>query len=277
MQKVIDGVRLAYDDAGSGDALVLLHGFALDRTIWDAQFVALAGHRRVLRLDLRGSGESACGEGPALMETLAGDVFGLLDALDIERAVVAGHGMGAYVALAFFRMYAERVAGLALIAGGVSADPADRWPERDAQLAALETRGIDALLETYLPRALGSAAAGNRDLRERVRAIVGRQQAAGAAAQLAGIKQRVGSEDLLEDIAVPAAIVAGDADPWISIDALTQTATAMADCRLVRFAGVGHLPMLETPAATTDALAALMLRCAFNPTTDPHTARATRA
>src|SRR5450631_1020019 len=55
MYKIIDGVRLAYDVAGSGDAIVLLHGFALDRSIWDAQFRALAARWRVVRLDLRGS------------------------------------------------------------------------------------------------------------------------------------------------------------------------------------------------------------------------------
>ena len=100
MQQTIDGLRLAYDDAGSGDALVLLHGFPLDRTIWDVQFAALAQRCRVIRVDARGSGESECGAGPALMETLAGDLYGLLDALDVGRAIVAGHSMGGYIALA---------------------------------------------------------------------------------------------------------------------------------------------------------------------------------
>ena len=138
MHKIIDGVRLAYDVAGSGDAIVLLHGFALDRSVWDPQFDALAQRGRAIRIDLRGSGESAHGEGLALMETLAGDVFGILDALDAERVVIAGHGMGGYVALAFFRMYAERVAGLALIASQVRADAAEHSAERDALIAALE-------------------------------------------------------------------------------------------------------------------------------------------
>jgi len=93
MHKIIDGVRLAYDAEGNGDAIVLLHGFALDRTIWDAPFAALAARGSAIRLDLRGSGESSCGEGPALMETLAGDVFELLEALGVRKT---GHGRAVY-------------------------------------------------------------------------------------------------------------------------------------------------------------------------------------
>jgi 3-oxoadipate enol-lactonase len=276
MQKIIDGVSLAYDVAGSGAAVVLLHGFGLDRTVWDAQFTALAARGRAIRLDARGSGESACGDGPALMETLAGDVFGLLEALDVERAAIVGHGMGGYVALAFFRMYAERVAGLGLIASQVCADSAQRSTERDALIAALEARGIDAALDAYLPHALGPRS-DSHGLLERVKSIVSRQSAAGAAAQLAGIKERVDSEDLLEDIRVPATIVAGDADAWLLIAAAEQTAAALADCRVERLAGIGHLPMLEAPGATTAAIAALLTRCAISGAADPRTARATRA
>ncbi len=259
MYRMIDGVRLAYDDAGRGDPIVLLHGFALDRSVWDQQYVALAARRRVVRIDLRGSGESACGEGPALMETLAGDVFGLLDALGVERAVIAGHGMGGYAALAFFRMYAERVAGIALIASEIEANSAERSAQCDTLIAQLETRGIAAALACYLPHALAANAAG--DVRERVRAVVARQSAGGAAAQLIGIKGRVGSDDLLEDLAVPVALIAGEDDPWIPAAAAGPVAAALADCRVERLAGVGHLPMLEAPAATTAALEALAAHC----------------
>src|ERR1700681_5096248 len=74
----IDGRRIGYDDSGgAGVPVVLLHGFPLDRTVWNEQLAAFAAAgARVIRVDLRGCGESEPSDGPALMEALAGDVAG---------------------------------------------------------------------------------------------------------------------------------------------------------------------------------------------------------
>jgi len=274
MKITIDGVRIGYDAAGSGDAIVLLHGYLLDRSVWDEQFAGLAVRCRVVRLDFRGAGESGEGAGPALMEMLAGDVCGLLDALEIERAIIVGHGLGGYAALAFFRMYTERVAGLALIASDVTDATAERRIESDALAAAIDTRGIGAAVEAYLPRALAAAAA--QPLVERTRAMMVRQPAAGAAALLRGMQQRVDSSDLLEDIAVPVTIIAGAQDAWVAIGAAQRTAAAIASCEFVPLADTGHLPMLEAPRATLTALAALAERC-VRPAVSQQSARATPA
>lgn len=263
MQRTIDGLRLAYDDAGSGTPLVLLHGFPLDRSIWDAQVPALSRKCRVIRPDLRGAGESARGAGPALMETLAGDLAGLLDALDVERAIVAGHSIGSYVALAFFRMYAERVIGLALVAGHVAADTPALLPGRDVLAARVEAGGMQPAIDAYWPRYFNPRFyTDDVPLVERARAIMARQDGAGAAALIRGMKERIGSEDLLEDIAVPSLIVAGETDDWITPESLRATAAAIADCEYVMLAGVGHMPMMEAPGATTAALERLVDRVA---------------
>lgn len=275
MHKIIEGVRLAYDMAGSGETLVLLHGFPLDRTIWDAQFQALSTRCRVIRIDLRGSGASARGDGPALMETLAGDVFGLLDALDIERVVIAGHSMGGYAALAFFRMYAERVAGLALIASHTGADTPERALRRDADGDAVAARGMAALVDSMLADLLAPDAAPS--LTECVRAMMLRQDPAGAVAQIIGMKERVDSGDLLEDITVPALIVGGADDRLIAPERLAHTAAAITACEYVSLAAAGHLPMLEAPVATTAALERLMARVAVTSSAASRTARAGRA
>lgn len=262
MYRIVDGIRIAYDDAGSGSALILLHGFPFDRTIWRAQFEPLARLTRVIAVDLRGSGESDCGTGPALMETLAGDVFGLLDALDAGRIVLAGHSMGGYVALAFFRMYSERVAGLALVASHTAADTPAQRIERDAAAQAMAANGpaapADAIAAEMLERRF---AATNPTVVARVRALAARANPVGTAAQIVGMKERVDSTDLLEDIRVPALIIAGESDPFIAPASLERTASAISDCEFVALPGVAHLPMLEAPELTTAALARLVARC----------------
>ncbi|MGB8265407.1 MAG: alpha/beta hydrolase [Candidatus Velthaea sp.] len=260
MQTTIDGTKIAYDDVGNGPAIVLIHGFPLDRTIWNPQLEALRANARVIVPDLRGAGESARGaDGPVLMEALASDLAGLLDTLGIERAIVVGHSIGSYVAFAFFRMYAERVAGFGLVAGHPAADTPDLLPLRDALAERLECGDITPAIEAYLPRYLDPA--GAPVLTELLRAIMTRQDARGAAALVRGMKERVAAHDLLPDITVPATIVAGESDSWIAPDSLRAAAQQMGNAEFVRLPDVGHLPMLEAPQATTAALARLIERC----------------
>ncbi len=265
----IDGRRIGFDDSGgAGTPLVLLHGFPLDRTVWDEQLPALAG-TRVVRIDLRGCGESQPSDGPALMEALAADVAGVLDALGIERAALAGHSIGGYVGLAFFRMYEERVAGLALVASHTAADAA---PQADPQAAAvqralgdgrealaarLEREGtMDAAIASYLPRYLAPAAYRQRpELVERTRALMAHQDAAGCAHLIRGMALRVAGDDLLGDVRVPALVIAGAQDAYLSPATLRATAAALPDAAYVELEGVGHLPQLEAPRRTARALA----------------------
>ncbi len=267
MTTLIDGRRIGYDDSGgSGVPMVLLHGFPLDRTVWDEQRVALAP-ARVVRIDLRGCGESEPSDGPALMEALAGDVAGVLDVLGIERAAIAGHSIGGYVALAFFRMYAERVAGLALVASHVAADAgrtnggSDEQRAlaggRDALSKQLESDGtMDAAIESYLPRYFAPHVYRNRpDLVERARAVMARQDPRGNAQLIRGMKERVAGDDLLEDLRVPALVIAGAEDHYLKAETLRETAARIAGATFVELPAVGHLPMYEAPEQTTTALA----------------------
>ena len=84
MQISVRGSKVGYEDTGGpGVPLVLLHGFPLDRSIWAAQVAGLADVARVIAPDLRGFGESPLAGGAMSMDRYAGDVRGLLDALDV--------------------------------------------------------------------------------------------------------------------------------------------------------------------------------------------------
>lgn len=107
----VDGGKLYYEVAGEGPALILIHGGAMDRRMWDDQLADFAEHYRVVRFDLRGFGNS-----PAAVSrfTPAEDVAALLDALSLERVHVVGLSMGGGVAVDFALAHPDRVAALVL-------------------------------------------------------------------------------------------------------------------------------------------------------------------
>src|SRR4051812_20148373 len=109
--------KLAYVDQGTGRPVLLVHGFPLDHSMWDAQIEAIANYARVLAPDMRGFGQSPLGdvdgEQGISMEQYADELAEFLTALNIsEPVVVVGFSMGGYIAWQFFRKYRSRLRAL---------------------------------------------------------------------------------------------------------------------------------------------------------------------
>lgn len=243
-------------DGAGGESLVLLAGFPLAREIWDAQSERLAAAYRIVRPDLRGMGSSGVVDGPYLMEALAADVAAVLDAIGIDRVTVVGHSAGGYVALAFARMYAERVDRLALVCSRLAADTPEQAQNRENLANLLETdESNDALADTYVMRLLSPASQRNPEIVQRVRAIAKRTDPHGAAAFLRGMALRSSAEDIASELAMPVLIGAGAQDAIVSLDEARGIAAAFPNARLAIAKHSGHVPMIEEPERTAAMLA----------------------
>src|SRR5882724_4461339 len=103
-------IEPANTDCGQGAAIVLLHGFPFNRTMWREQIEFLTVHNfRVLAPDLRGLGENKSDDEVATMEDMARDIAVLMDRLKIDRATICGLSMGCYVAFEFVNLFPARV------------------------------------------------------------------------------------------------------------------------------------------------------------------------
>ncbi len=120
---------------------------------------------------------------------------------------------------------------------------------------------MDAAVESYLPRYFAPSVYRERPkLVERVHAIMRRQNPRGCAQLVRGMKERLDSHDLLEDVHMPALVVAGADDEYLKPETLRETAAAIAGAEFIQLDGVGHLPLFEAPAETANALAAFAQR-----------------
>jgi len=90
---LVADTEITFDDIGSGLPVVFLHAFPLNRTMWEPQVGALVAECRCITIDFRGFGDSAAAP-PYSMDRYADDVAGVLDTLQIERAVIVGISMG---------------------------------------------------------------------------------------------------------------------------------------------------------------------------------------
>src|ERR671910_914157 len=111
-----DGVPIRYFVAGRGEpAVVLVHGWAMDRHLWDGQVAALAAKHRVITLDLAGHGQSGKERRAWTVSAFGEDVKAVVETVGAQQVVLVGHSMGGPVVLEAARRMPQRVKGIVLI------------------------------------------------------------------------------------------------------------------------------------------------------------------
>jgi len=250
MEKVnINDIELAYERHGNGTPLVLLHGYPLDHHLWDDVVPLLKDTFDLIIPDLRGFGDSTTVDSPYSMDDYASDIAGLLDQLGIQKAAITGHSMGGYAALAFARLYPERVGALGLVSTQVLADPPDRKEGRYKSAAEVAEKGISGVVETMTPKFTSDPhwqAFARKSMEE--------QQPSAYIGALKAMAERVDSTSLLSSIKYPIVVIHGDADMLIPIDRAREVKATRPESTLVEINGAGHMPMCEEPKVTAKAL-----------------------
>ncbi|HEX9296949.1 MAG TPA: alpha/beta fold hydrolase [Polyangiaceae bacterium] len=256
----MNAARPAIDfiEEGSGEPIVLLHAFPLDGNMWAEQKRELARSARVLVPDLRGFGRSAAVPPALTVDDHADDVAELLDRLAIKRVTLAGLSMGGYIALAFARRHRNRLARLALADTRAAPDSPEGRAARDANIALVEGEGVAALVERLLPKLLSKGAP--EEIVTRVRQMAASQNAEGVKAALAAMRDRADSTTLVANLALPTAVIVGEADAISPPSEARAVAALVPGAELEIIPGAGHLSNLEAPAAFTAALRRLMGR-----------------
>jgi 3-oxoadipate enol-lactonase len=251
----VNGVTLAVEVRGEGPAVLFVHGYPFDRSIWSHQVAALDGYRRIAP-DLRGMGASDAPDLGYSMEIYAADLAALLDVLAVEEVVLCGLSMGGYIAFECLRRWRHRVRGLVLMDTRAEADTAEGRKARDAAAALAREGGAEAVTESLLPQVLSrSTRTGASITVERVRGMMSSTPVPGLVGALAAMRDRPDSSPLLAELAgVPTLVMVGEEDALTPPDVARAMADRIPDAKLVTIPGSGHLPPVERPVETTRAL-----------------------
>ncbi|HJU89864.1 MAG TPA: alpha/beta fold hydrolase, partial [Gemmatimonadaceae bacterium] len=243
------GIELGYDEAGSGTAILFLHGFPHDRTLWAPQLTGLSRRGRVIAPDLRGFGESTAAP-PYSVDQYADDAAALLDALNIERAVVGGLSMGGYAALAFWRRHRHRVRALVLADTRAGADTDDGKAKRREMIELARTRGSSAVAQQMITGMVGKTTRDRRpETVDSVRAMMERANVDGVVGALEAMTERPDSTSTLSTIDVPALIIVGAEDVLTPPKEAATLASAIPRSTLEVIPRAGHVSNVERPAA----------------------------
>ena len=244
-----DGVKLHYEDDGAGPAVLLTHGFGASTGMWQGQVTVFANRYRLIRWDMRGHGGSGCPDDAALYSQprTVDDIAAILNHLGIDKAVIGGHSLGGFMALAFHARYPERVQALFLQGCGPgyrNPEARAQWNERaESRARTLEAGGLAVL-------------GGGAEVK-----VSQHGTAQGLANAARGMLSQVDATviDSLPGISVPTLIIIGDADtPYLQ--GADYMANRIPGAEHIVVPGAGHGVNVEKPDVVNAALEAFLAR-----------------
>lgn len=257
--------RLAVQESGTGEPLVLVHGIATDRHIWDQMVPMLASSRRVVTLDMPGFGESQPVDEGFELEGVAERIARGLAGRGLRGPIdLVGHSLGGGVAITLAALRPRLIGRLILVApAGMRPFPApiSRLLASSADAALSARRRAVSLTEVAWGRRLllAMTAADGAGLpptlaRQMIEASSTAQRTEAALATITSSDLR----PVLARVAAPLGVIWGEADRTVPLRALDEVTKSRPDARVIRLPDAGHVPMVEQPEAFAGALELLL-------------------
>ena len=252
------GKKIFYTDEGTGEPVVLVHGYLETGDSWKS-FSGRLSPFRVLIPDLPGHGDSDILSDTHSMELMAETINGLLNATAIDKACIVGHSMGGYVTLAFLEQYPDRMSGYCLFHSHPLADTELTLKKRDREIELVRS-GRKFLV--YPDNIKNMFAPGNvekfRSAIQDANSIASGIGDEGIIAVLKGMKTRPARIHVMEAGKVPGLWILGTMDNHIPYDTILEKVKVPANCRIEALEYSGHLGFVEEPERAQEILTAFV-------------------
>lgn len=211
-------IKIAYSNTGKGNAIILLHGFLENSTMWNFYIETLSKNHQVITIDLLGHGKTENMSYMHTMEDMADAVHAVLFHLNISEAIFVGHSMGGYVSLALAELYPEMVKGVVLLNSTSKEDSDERKLNRMRAIKAVK-QNASVFVGMSIANLFSEE---NREkLSNEIEAV--KEEALktplqGIISALEGMKGRKDREFILHQATFPILLILGQKDPVLNYE-----------------------------------------------------------
>jgi pimeloyl-ACP methyl ester carboxylesterase len=234
-----------YQTQGAGSALVFLHGFCEDSTIWSEFVSPFAAQNQIITIDLPGFGQSEPTDTPTITH-FSDVVKDILDQLHIQKCVLIGHSMGGYVALAFAKKYPERLTGLCLFHSHPFEDTPLKKENRQKTIAFIETNGTLPFLKQLLPSLFANKnVVLHQNLIKKLIEKAATYPQKGIIGGLRAMINRPDCAEVLQQLNVPLLLLIGQQDNAVSYSDSLKMCSLAPVAMIEIFEHAGHVAMFE--------------------------------
>jgi 3-oxoadipate enol-lactonase len=252
----VNGVRYQVLDEGMGPAILFVHGFPLDHTMWTAQIAEFSKTHRVIAPDLRGFGGSDGALYTVSMEQFADDLADLLTALCVDRPVTfCGLSMGGYIGWNFVLRHRSWLGKLIVCDSRAAADSPEAAANRLKMADIVTKDGPEPVAWAMMPK-LFAASTNERhpEITESVRRVVMNTSPLAIAAAHRGMAVRQDMVSALAGFAVPTLVLVGEKDVISPPAEMKAIAESLPDAQFVLIPEAGHMAPMENASAVNAAI-----------------------
>ncbi len=264
LYKVVNGVSLAYTDNGNSSDIpvIFIHGFPLDKSIWEDQIQAYSGKYRIITFDIRGFGESEEGMETFSIDLFTKDLQGFMDALELEKAVIVGFSMGGYIALDAMRKFPERIIGLALVDTQCQADTEEVYEKRMKACEKIRRESVSVYADEVLPALLVASEDGgdNSNAMIAIRTIIEGTSKDVLCNSLVAMANREATCATLKNIQVPTLLLVGEDDTLTPVEKAESMHAEIPGATLHVIPYAKHLSHIDNPEIFNRHLGAFLQR-----------------
>lgn len=258
---IFEGKSIHYKMQGKGKPVILLHGFLESLEMWDNFAKSLIKEYTVVQIDLPGFGKSELVNEVHTMELLADSVKAVMDQEQIEKAVIVGHSMGGYTALAFADKYPNSLSGLCLFHSQAGADTEEAKTNRDRTIKVVE-RDHSGFITNFIPDLFAPENIQRLKTEiDKLKSNAKQTSLEGIVAALKGMKARTDKLELLNTLQIPILFIAGKKDKRIPAKTIMEQALLPHYSEVLLLEDIGHMGYIEAEKETLEAICCFIKKC----------------
>jgi 3-oxoadipate enol-lactonase len=265
MKAIVNGAWLHYVVQGETNALpvVFLHGFPFSHRMWTDQIALTAKTCRAIAYDIRGHGSSDVGDGQYTIEGHVDDLVGLMDFLQVGKAVLVGLSMGGYITLRALERNPERFLAAVLCDTRSEADTNEGKIRRFSGMKTVKMQGASAFADTFVRAVFAEESFANfPQAVQLIHNTISTTPALSIAGTLLALASRTDTTEGLRNITVPTLILVGENDTLTPPSAARSMHERIRGSMLHIIPGAAHMSNLENAQLFNELLLSFLDRVA---------------
>lgn len=246
----VNKLVVSYTDEGEDNAsvIIFIHGFPLNKTMWDSQLALLKKDYRVISYDIRGHGNSETGIDEFSIDLFVTDLINLMNALEIDKASLCGLSMGGYIALNAIEKHPERFDALVLSDTHCIADPPQVKKKRLDTIESIKEFGVEKYVHDMIVSFFGPKSfITHKNVISEVKEMILNTTEQSLTKTLLALSQRKATCNKLPEITIPVLFLVGEDDKITPPQASELMHEKIKSSTMHIISHAGHLSNLENP------------------------------